>query len=84
MLQYNHSTNLLALINNLKQAMLFDPVSKTKQDYAQFSANWLNINTCTSEALDNWGRILNFPRGIQKTDYTKIFGLLNTDQPITV
>jgi hypothetical protein len=69
-IQYDKSTNLKALIEGL------NPILSINEE--EFYKNWFNILTAKSEGLDNWGRILNFGRGI-KTDPTdlKVFGFYN-------
>lgn len=72
--QYDKSINLKALIDGLKPILSIDE--------EEFYNDCFSIQTGTGTCLDNWGRILNFGRGI-KTDPTdrKVFGFYNGTSP---
>jgi hypothetical protein len=69
-IQYDKATNLKALIDGLKPILSIDE--------EEFYNHCFNIQTGSGDCLDNWGRILNFSRGI-KTDPNdrKVFGFYN-------
>lgn len=73
-IQYDKSSNLKALIDGLKPILSIDE--------EEFYNDCFNIKTGTGTCLDNWGRILNFGRGI-KIDPTdrKLFGFYNGTNP---
>jgi hypothetical protein len=76
-IQYDKSANLKALIDGLKPILSIDE--------EEFYNDCFSIKTGTGTCLDNWGRILNFGRGI-KTDPTdrKVFGFYNGTDPFLV
>lgn len=41
---------------------------------ADFYRYFFNIDTCSTQGLDNWGLILNQSRIVQSYDYTSVFG----------
>ena len=69
-IQYDKATNLKALIDGLKPILSIDE--------EEFYNHCFSIQTGSGECLDDWGRILNFGRGI-KTDPNdrKVFGFYN-------
>lgn len=40
----------------------------------QFYSEFFNLATCTTQGLNNWGRILNQPRSVEYYDYDYIMG----------
>lgn len=69
-IQYDKATNLKALIDGLKPILSIDE--------EEFYNDCFNIQTSSGNCLDNWGRILNFSRGIKvNPDDKKSFGFYN-------
>lgn len=65
--QFANATKLNQLLDNLYPLLTIDP--------ATFLLTYFDIRTCGTNGLDNWGRILNFPRVIQVNDATDgVFG----------
>lgn len=66
-LQYQNSPKLINLVNKSANAMLFQNIN--------FTNDYLDILTASTSGLDNWGIILNQPRGvISGNSYDNVFG----------
>lgn len=74
-LQYQNSPKLISLVNKTANALLFKDIN--------FTNDYLNIRTASSEGLDNWGIILNQPRIVYSGEaYDNVFGFNNGFIPL--
>lgn len=65
-LQYQNAPKLNKLLNELEQVLII-PVDL-------FYMNFYNIQTCDTQGLNNWGKILNITRNFIYYDYQQVFG----------
>ena len=71
-LQYNNSPNLINLVQQTANSLLFQNIN--------FTTDYLDILTATTAGLDNWGNILNQTRVVSYgLVYPKVFGYFNGD-----
>ena len=71
--QFATADNLNTLFENLYPLLTIDPL--------EFHRDYFDIDTCKTDGLDNWGRILDFSRQIIVPDYSKVFGFGTVDNP---
>lgn len=69
-IQYDKATNLNNLITGLKPNLIVD------EDL--FRRNFINIYTCGTTGLNQWGLLLNRPRTITVPNYSGVFGFGDT------
>jgi len=68
-IQYSNSPNLKSLVNLTANSLLFTE---------DISANYLSIQTASTEGLNNWGIILNQSRVVSYGEvYPKVWGFFN-------
>lgn len=71
--QFATADNINTLFDNLYPLLTIDPL--------EFHRDYFDIDTCKTDGLDNWGRILDFSRQIIVPDYSKVFGFGTVDNP---
>lgn len=67
--QYTNAINFLNLLAGLEPLLIIRPLD--------FYYNYFNIDTCTGDGLDNWGRILDISRTVNTPDLTNVIGFNN-------
>ena len=73
--QFATATNLNKLFDELRPLLTIDPL--------EFWRDYFDIDTCLTDGLDNWGRILDFDRIIQiSTADNGVFGFGEGNYPI--
>lgn len=85
LIQYANSSNFQTIRNGLIDQIRND-LYLGYISFESFVANYINLDTCNSNGLDNWGRLLGLSRSVVITDYGNIFGLAEdqTQKPIIV
>jgi hypothetical protein len=66
--QFSNATKINKIVNDMQPYLTIDPIN--------FFNDYFNLATCTSEGLDNWGRILDFSRSVP-TPSAPYFGFDN-------
>ena len=65
-IQYQNASNFANLLRGITDYLTI-PIT-------EFYSDFFDLRTCTTQGIDNWGRILNQSRVIQYFDFTDIFG----------
>jgi len=72
--QYQNAPNFKKLLRQLTDYITI-PID-------QFFTAYFDLTTCTTQGLDNWGKILNRTRQVNYYNYSKVFGFDNGVTPI--